>query len=273
LTIGLRTPRWIRKNKIDKIDQIGHFWSHAQASAVAGPKPPEAMKRITEVAVRLPSALASMCDALEVPVTFADPDLIDLPLIYANPAFCRMTGWSAEALEGVNCRILQGPDSDRSVIAEMGQCCTTRRSDIFTLVNYRRTGEPFVNIVGLRPIRISDSKRLIMGCQMEFRRFQLEDDLARHSEAIGSVIHLVRTGRSFRRNGLKTQDLLRVETVTMRFETAFVMVQNALIRKSAQNLLDTVHCQRDNVLETPSKRIPRGKPTGLPNENEEGLAG
>src|SRR4028118_273503 len=46
-------------------------------------------------------------------ITISDPGQPDNPLIYVNRSFELMTGYSAEAVLGSNCRFLQGPDGDQ----------------------------------------------------------------------------------------------------------------------------------------------------------------
>jgi phosphoserine phosphatase RsbU/P len=45
-------------------------------------------------------------------ITIADARLPDMPLIFVNPAFEQVTGYSREEAIGYNCRFLQGPDTD-----------------------------------------------------------------------------------------------------------------------------------------------------------------
>ncbi|CAI9092732.1 OLC1v1028057C2 [Oldenlandia corymbosa var. corymbosa] len=41
-----------------------------------------------------------------------DPHLVDTPIVYANDAFLRMTGYARHEILGRNCRFLSGPDTD-----------------------------------------------------------------------------------------------------------------------------------------------------------------
>src|SRR5262245_38745263 len=43
-------------------------------------------------------------------VVICDARAADCPVVYVNPAFCQMCGYSAAALTGANLRLLQGMD-------------------------------------------------------------------------------------------------------------------------------------------------------------------
>lgn len=47
-------------------------------------------------------------------------------IVYVNPAFCTMTGYTAEELIGLSPRILQGADTDPQVIERLRQCLSER---------------------------------------------------------------------------------------------------------------------------------------------------
>ncbi|GKQ27914.1 hypothetical protein PSTH1771_12535 [Pseudomonas syringae pv. theae] len=47
-------------------------------------------------------------------------------IVYVNPAFCTMTGYTADELIGVSPRILQGADTDPQVIERLRQCLSER---------------------------------------------------------------------------------------------------------------------------------------------------
>jgi PAS domain S-box-containing protein len=58
----------------------------------------------------IPQVLSRILDSCVNGVTLADPDLDDMPIVYANKAFEKMTGYSQEEILGHNCRFLQGED-------------------------------------------------------------------------------------------------------------------------------------------------------------------
>ena len=52
-------------------------------------------------------------------VVITDATHPELPIVYVNPAFERMTGFSAEEAVGRNCRFLQGEDRHQPALDEL----------------------------------------------------------------------------------------------------------------------------------------------------------
>ena len=90
--------------------------------------------------------------ATEVSFTISDPNLPDNPLIWVNPAFTRITGYEFGEATGRNCRFLQGPASDRAVVAQLRKALEDQESLTVTLVNYRKDGTAFWNEVSMSPV-------------------------------------------------------------------------------------------------------------------------
>ncbi|MCD6059996.1 MAG: diguanylate cyclase [Moraxellaceae bacterium] len=84
-----------------------------------------------------------ICDALEK----------DMPIVFANSAFERMTGYAPAEVLGRNCRFLQRDDGDQPGLAELRD--SLRRQDGVTVVlrNYRRDGSLIWNELSISPIR------------------------------------------------------------------------------------------------------------------------
>ena len=97
-------------------------------------------------------------DEAPVGITISDPDREDNPLIYANEAFERLTGYPRDAAIGDNCRFLQGEDSDPEGIAAMRTAVEEGKPVSVELVNYRRDGEPFWNEVTIAPLTDADGR-------------------------------------------------------------------------------------------------------------------
>ncbi|EKG40126.1 sensor domain-containing diguanylate cyclase [Pseudomonas syringae] len=74
-------------------------------------------------------------------------------IVYVNPAFCSMTGYTAEALIGASPRILQGPDTDPQVIERMRECLSESLFFEGSTVNYRADGSPYIVEWKISPVR------------------------------------------------------------------------------------------------------------------------
>nr|WP_295710797.1 EAL domain-containing protein [uncultured Halomonas sp.] len=77
----------------------------------------------------------------------------DFPILYVNPAFVAMTGYTLEEAKGRNCRFLQGPDTDPKQIAEIQHALEQQHDITLTLRNYRKNGQAFWNNLFLSPVR------------------------------------------------------------------------------------------------------------------------
>lgn len=80
----------------------------------------------------------------------------DMPLIYANEAFCRLTGYTPLEVLGHNCRFLQGPDTDPEAVTAIRRAISARDAIDVTLLNYRKDGSPFWNHLSLSPVFDTD---------------------------------------------------------------------------------------------------------------------
>jgi PAS domain S-box-containing protein len=85
-------------------------------------------------------------------LTIADARQPDLPLVYINPAFEHITGYTVAEAMGKNCRFLQADDRDQDAIREIRAAIQEKRNCIVTLRNYRKDGTRFWNELRLSPI-------------------------------------------------------------------------------------------------------------------------
>ncbi len=82
----------------------------------------------------------------------------DLPIIYINPAFERITGYSASEALGQNCRFLQGQEREQVGIGEIRQGLAEQRDSHVVLRNFRKDGTPFWNDLYIAPVPNEDGK-------------------------------------------------------------------------------------------------------------------
>src|SRR5579875_2749765 len=85
-----------------------------------------------------------------ITVARAEPDL---PLVYVNPAFEIITGYSIEESLGHNCRFLQRDHNDQPGLTLIREAIQEGREAKAILRNYRKDGTPFWNELSISPIR------------------------------------------------------------------------------------------------------------------------
>lgn len=86
-------------------------------------------------------------------IIICDARLPDMPIVYINRAFEKMTGYAASEVVGRNCRFLQGPDTDLAAREEIRAAIKNAHDCIVILKNYRKNHEPFWNEVSISPVR------------------------------------------------------------------------------------------------------------------------
>ena len=79
-------------------------------------------------------------------------------IVYCNPAFCRMTGYERSELLGRSPRLLQGPDTDRTVIESLRRGLAEQVFWEGSTVNYRKDGRPYVVNWSISPIFGDDGR-------------------------------------------------------------------------------------------------------------------
>jgi PAS domain S-box-containing protein len=101
----------------------------------------------------LPGILTRAAHDASVAITVADVIAPDQPLVYANPAFERLTGYAASDILGRNCRFLQDGRHDPTERAAIRAAITEGRAVDTMILNFRRDGRPFWNEFHLSPVR------------------------------------------------------------------------------------------------------------------------
>jgi len=100
----------------------------------------------------IPQVLAAILDECVNGVTLADPDLEDAPIVYANKAFEKLTGYSRGDIVGKNCRFLQGKDRDQEARFLIAEAIKNQETVEVTLRNYKKDGTLFHNRLKIVPL-------------------------------------------------------------------------------------------------------------------------
>jgi PAS domain S-box-containing protein len=137
----------------------------------------------------IPRILCTILDSCVNGVTLADPDMEDLPLVYANRAFEAMTGYTQEETIGKNCRFLQGNDQDQAEKIRLHEAITNAQPVEVTLKNYRKNGELFYNRLAVTPLFDSNGRLLYyLGVQYDVTRQVLaEEEIKRLHDRLESL--------------------------------------------------------------------------------------
>ncbi len=92
--------------------------------------------------------MQSLADA----VVLVDAVQPDLPIVYVNDGFTRMTGYASAEVLGRNCSFLLGADTDPAAIAAMREALVAQRPLTLELASYRKDGSRFWNLLTLSPM-------------------------------------------------------------------------------------------------------------------------
>jgi diguanylate cyclase (GGDEF)-like protein/PAS domain S-box-containing protein len=87
------------------------------------------------------AALAGLNEMVLIARVVEGPGAVQ-PVIFANAAFERRSGYRADEIIGRSMRMLHGPDTDPQVVAQMAQAMAQRAPFFGELVNYTKSGEP-----------------------------------------------------------------------------------------------------------------------------------
>ncbi|MGZ7455545.1 PAS domain-containing protein [Pseudomonas sp. Ma2-10] len=80
----------------------------------------------------------------------------DKILIYVNPAFERLTGYTSEEILYQDCRFLQSGDRDQEALPAIREALSSGGSCRKILRNYRKDGTPFWNELSLSTVKNPD---------------------------------------------------------------------------------------------------------------------
>ncbi|KAK0652907.1 hypothetical protein B0T16DRAFT_107383 [Cercophora newfieldiana] len=120
---------------------ITHTWIRTASLSIK--------RRITGT---LSTHLRQMSEGLAEVFCLTDPTREDNPIVFASEEFYRTTQYGRDHVLGRNCRFLQGPMTNATSIERLRRNLASGKEYCETILNYRRDGSPFMNLLMCAPL-------------------------------------------------------------------------------------------------------------------------
>jgi PAS domain S-box-containing protein len=136
--------------------------------------------------------ITSICEGLVI----ADATQPDMPVIYVNPAFERLTGYTATDVLGRNCRFLYRGEKNQPALLEMRAALAEGRNCQVILRNYRKDGSLFWNQLSLSPLYDTTGQLThFVGIQIDITpQKQAEENLRLSEERYRRIVDTAQEG-------------------------------------------------------------------------------
>ncbi|QKC96257.1 histidine kinase dimerization/phosphoacceptor domain -containing protein [Mesorhizobium sp. NZP2298] len=95
---------------------------------------------------------AAAIRATRMSMIITDPRRPDNPIVFANDAFLRLTGYERQEVLGKNCRFLQGPKTDKAAVGQIRRAIEDNADVSVDILNYRKDGSTFWNALYISPV-------------------------------------------------------------------------------------------------------------------------
>ena len=138
-----------------------------------------ARKEAEQVLLLREKALHTTSDGIVI----VDAVAPDMPVIYVNAAYGRLTGYAPHEVLGRNCRFLQGKLHDQEGLATIRSAVHEQTEGQAVLRNFRKDGTMFWNELKVAPVRDHEgSVTHFIGSQTDVsERIHYQDELARQA--------------------------------------------------------------------------------------------
>ncbi|KAJ6814541.1 phototropin-1A-like [Iris pallida] len=117
---------------------------------------------------RVSEELREALSAFQQTFVVSDATKPDHPILYASAGFFNMTGYLSQEVIGRNSRFLQGAGTDPGEIAKIREALATGTNYCGRIMNYKKDGTPFWNLLTISPIKDETGNILkFIGMQVE----------------------------------------------------------------------------------------------------------
>ena len=159
-----------------------------------------------------------------MPMALTDPNLPGNPIVFANEAFQKLSGYRLEELLGQQPHFLNGPDTDPNDAARFTEALRSDQDDIIETVQYRKDGSRFIATVLLSAFKDGQGRVL--------NHFMSWLDVTRRVDAEAEVADLRATQAALRASERHAQILLAELQHRVRNTLAVV---RSIARRTAEN--------------------------------------
>lgn len=97
-----------------------------------------------------------------------DPRRADDPIVFASDGFLDVTGYNRKECIPRNCRFLQGRLTEKATVQRIKSAVDNNEESVELLLNYRKNGEPFWNLLYISPLFDTDGNlEFYLGVQID----------------------------------------------------------------------------------------------------------
>ncbi|MGE5655504.1 MAG: PAS domain S-box protein [Actinomycetota bacterium] len=141
-------------------------------------------------------SLESVMTASDNGITISDATQSNYPIIYVNPAFEALSGYSTSEIIGKNFCFLQGTDTNQPELQLLQEAMQAGKQCSVTLRNYRKDGSLFWNSLSVSPLRdASGNLTHLIGVQVDItEKKRVEEELRLAKERFELALFASRDG-------------------------------------------------------------------------------
>ncbi|MDR9498793.1 MAG: PAS domain-containing protein [Hydrogenovibrio sp.] len=135
------------------------------------------------------ATLLQLVEKAQDGIVVAEKEDHDTILIYVNPAFEKLTGYSSDEILYQDCRFLQGDDTEKDAVRVLRSAIDSSEPVRTVLKNYRKDGTPFWNELSVTPFHDEvDQLTYYIGIQKDVTDLvRLQDELTEAKARIAEL--------------------------------------------------------------------------------------
>ena len=206
---------------------------------------------------------AAAIRATRMSMIITDPRQPENPIVFANRAFQRLSGYPPEEIMGRNCRFLQGPGTDSASVQRIRDALQARQDVNLDILNYRKDGTPFWNALYISPV-INEAGELLFYFASQLDVTDRKTVEARTSAELERIEIAVRQRTKELEAALEAKETLlhevdhRVKNNLQMVSSLIILQRRAISDREARESLGTM-LERIEALSTVHRRLYQSK--------------